>query len=450
MLGRNDPCPCGSGNKYKKCCMAADQKSDAATASANELPDYVNGRQVEQLMESAPKWMPEETGRFFDSVIDDPEVRQGLARFGEANPEELSGLLVGVQECMLAELARCGLAQRFGHRLSREQLAYVQELALQPLRLWEVQSVSVGKFIGLVPLNSPRGDLIEVAEISASTQVLHFDVLAARVVYDAAKPTVSSIFRADRKEAKQLLAQFRSTSKSESALREAALALEREFLRQFLRKVAIPPEIRIVDGASRAPLELVTDRFTVLDPKVIRRTLFGIKDIEPMNDFQTEWNRVQTTNTGVIRSLAKLTLDGDVLILESRSRPAAADNRKWLKAHVGDLIRFRSRKIVDMTQELGKTGVAGSGSEAGPLPMTPEVIDAVYRSTYREWPDTPISVLDNKSPRQCARSAKGRETVLDWVRECQLNETRMAKFQKRDPVDLSWLLTTVGIDSADL
>ncbi|EMM6942909.1 SEC-C domain-containing protein [Morganella morganii] len=21
MTGRNDPCPCGSGNKFKKCCL---------------------------------------------------------------------------------------------------------------------------------------------------------------------------------------------------------------------------------------------------------------------------------------------------------------------------------------------------------------------------------------------------------------------------------------------
>ena len=24
MAGRNDPCPCGSGRKYKRCCMADD------------------------------------------------------------------------------------------------------------------------------------------------------------------------------------------------------------------------------------------------------------------------------------------------------------------------------------------------------------------------------------------------------------------------------------------
>jgi hypothetical protein len=31
--GRNDPCPCGSGKKYKKCCLAV-AEADAATARA--------------------------------------------------------------------------------------------------------------------------------------------------------------------------------------------------------------------------------------------------------------------------------------------------------------------------------------------------------------------------------------------------------------------------------
>jgi tetratricopeptide (TPR) repeat protein len=26
--GRNDPCPCGSGNKYKKCCLARDEAAE--------------------------------------------------------------------------------------------------------------------------------------------------------------------------------------------------------------------------------------------------------------------------------------------------------------------------------------------------------------------------------------------------------------------------------------
>lgn len=29
--GRNDPCPCGSGQKYKRCCLQKDQAADSAT-----------------------------------------------------------------------------------------------------------------------------------------------------------------------------------------------------------------------------------------------------------------------------------------------------------------------------------------------------------------------------------------------------------------------------------
>jgi tetratricopeptide (TPR) repeat protein len=32
--GRNDPCPCGSGKKYKRCCLANDEEAERALAPA--------------------------------------------------------------------------------------------------------------------------------------------------------------------------------------------------------------------------------------------------------------------------------------------------------------------------------------------------------------------------------------------------------------------------------
>ena len=32
-IGRNDPCPCGSGKKYKKCCMLKDMKGQERNSS---------------------------------------------------------------------------------------------------------------------------------------------------------------------------------------------------------------------------------------------------------------------------------------------------------------------------------------------------------------------------------------------------------------------------------
>ena len=40
-MGRNDPCPCGSGKKYKKCCLTKDQKSDQEAVSTGSMNPVV-------------------------------------------------------------------------------------------------------------------------------------------------------------------------------------------------------------------------------------------------------------------------------------------------------------------------------------------------------------------------------------------------------------------------
>jgi hypothetical protein len=37
-IGRNDPCPCGSGKKYKKCHMAVDQNAAPIVRQAKSSP----------------------------------------------------------------------------------------------------------------------------------------------------------------------------------------------------------------------------------------------------------------------------------------------------------------------------------------------------------------------------------------------------------------------------
>jgi tetratricopeptide (TPR) repeat protein len=45
--GRNDPCPCGSGKKYKQCCLARDEAAAAATRAAQAAA--VPARRAEPL-----------------------------------------------------------------------------------------------------------------------------------------------------------------------------------------------------------------------------------------------------------------------------------------------------------------------------------------------------------------------------------------------------------------
>ena len=49
--GRNDPCPCGSGKKYKRCCLDRDQAATRATPAA---------KQTEREASAANRWTRDE------------------------------------------------------------------------------------------------------------------------------------------------------------------------------------------------------------------------------------------------------------------------------------------------------------------------------------------------------------------------------------------------------
>ena len=44
-IGRNEPCPCGSGKKYKHCCLST------AVATSNELKEFLSSQEFGSLAE---------------------------------------------------------------------------------------------------------------------------------------------------------------------------------------------------------------------------------------------------------------------------------------------------------------------------------------------------------------------------------------------------------------
>jgi len=85
------------------------------------------------------------------------------------------------------------------------------------------------------------------------------------------------------------------------------------------------------------------------------------------------------------------------------------------------------------------------GRDKGPPTDTidPEIAAELIRNTldqhYRQCLDEPIPALENKTPRQCARSKKGRPKVIEWLKHLENNELRRAASQEQDPYDSSWM-----------
>ena len=45
-IGRNDPCPCGSGKKYKKCCFRTNRIKQQTVKSTAKLSDFIEPKQI--------------------------------------------------------------------------------------------------------------------------------------------------------------------------------------------------------------------------------------------------------------------------------------------------------------------------------------------------------------------------------------------------------------------
>lgn len=50
-IGRNDPCPCGSGLKYKKCCFGKPPKPKFKAKIIKSGPDYTLPPLLKQIQE---------------------------------------------------------------------------------------------------------------------------------------------------------------------------------------------------------------------------------------------------------------------------------------------------------------------------------------------------------------------------------------------------------------
>lgn len=54
-VGRNDPCPCGSGLKYKKCCLKEEKEGITELSEENEIPEDLQEQSEREEQEAEPQ-----------------------------------------------------------------------------------------------------------------------------------------------------------------------------------------------------------------------------------------------------------------------------------------------------------------------------------------------------------------------------------------------------------
>lgn len=427
-VSRNAPCPCGSGLKYKKCHLPADERARMTGDPA--LLHELDRRVVGEIRRYALRRFGQRWLRAAADDFNDPDVSAALAVAWAVYGIAVEGRPVAEH-----------FARERRSSLSPAELAWLESQRQAWLSVWEITAVEPGRSVALRDLLSGEERL--VLERSASRTLVARDAILGRVVDHGEISVLCGLYGRSLSppEAAEVVRRARSKLRKKTAipperLRDEAIgrfligAWEDEVGASDLRRLA-GPKLANTDGDE---LLLTIDHFAfaAADRAAVAFRLAAIDGVEPPDpgDPEPAYTFLRGGGEGTIVGTAYLTRRG--LDLETNSLARADALRAKLEAACGALIRHVLREHSDPAALL-RQATGGGGKPPGPAPAgAEELLRQVKARHYAAWVDEPIPALGGKTPRQAAKSKRGREQLEVLLREMENHEARLPEAERFD------------------
>ena len=445
-IGRNEPCPCGSGKKYKRCHLGADI-SQSTGAALHQL----DGRLAEAMARYARARFGEEWLRF-ERDFADAEAASQLSLHWALYHLRLRGRRV--VDYFLAER---------GDRLTSVEREWLEAQARAWLSIWEVQDAEPGVSLELEDLLT--GERRHVREASGSRTLVRRTAVLARVVDHGGLSLICGSHPQPLPplEAAQVARVFRDRLRRRRAplvdrLREERLGRDliahwEEAFAALVERSRIPPRLANSDGDE---LVFVTDRFD-FDPASraqIEARLAAIEMVVPPDDgardreyvFHREGPARRPGWQDLVVGHAQV---GDrALTVETNSLRRAHELRTRVEAALGDLVAHRRRGRRDAQRMIARAwgrapaGDTGARDELADSPEAQQVLREMKERHYVDWANQPLPALGGRTARQAVRTARGRERVDALLKDI---EHREAALPAAERFEVSTLRRSLGL-----
>jgi hypothetical protein len=418
--GRNDPCHCGSGKKYKKCHLGDDRSREQRESTLAELHRMDRALVLEMCQFALQRFEDEWSSH--RKVFADPMESGPLAAPCSVHQFEVRGR--AVRDWFLEERS-ADLTP-----LEREWLSAQEETWLS---IWEVVDVRVGENLTLE--DRLTGEVRLVQEKFGSTTLVKRDTILGRVTAFQGWALLCGVHPRPLPPANaaEVVRRVRARLRRKQAVPAGRLQDEKvgvylirrweEAVAEFDRRRAVPPDLRNTDGD---PLLLTVDHFELdsADRRDVEARLSTLPDVEPSEVDGDESVRVfmrpgddvtESTLIGVAR------LSHERMRIESNSTKRADRLRKRIEDVCGDLIRHSAR---DHVNPLHPTSRAAGKAERAQGPEFRQLELGFKEQHYADWPDHPLPALEGRTPRAAVRTKKGRDEVDLLLKEMEHLEER--------------------------
>jgi hypothetical protein len=456
--GRNDPCPCGSGKKYKKCCGAHESFAPIIPESERTGTPYDDYMEVMSLLGLFGQKILrfEEDGRELKKAVSDFEKR-----FRPGEPEGLTNSLYmswmhfdlrfGPNRETIAERS---LADPLTAHLVEPGPTLLRRMAESYLTFYEVIKAEDDDAVLRELGTDQRWTVLHVRKLT-ETEAVPGEIWYTRLVgpaEEALSYTTPFVFdpgskaqfeRAVRIQERDFSAGPRADlfprERHFAESQKEAVLFWAEFIFRGLTAdmsdLSEPPGMIEIDDlpAGSLPFLVNTDReevvfaemkFRVKDEAALRKRLAALKSFEydAENDSWT-WlkvgDRKDPEDARTIRGTFQVK-DG-FLVAETNSRERAARLKAKLKNLLGSLIAYDGTRWRDQNDlpELSEEEKEASRRESQELNSRPEIREALQKHQehyyFKKWPHEKIPALGGIMPIEAAKTETGRRKLKDLI-----------------------------------
>ncbi len=456
-VGRNDPCPCGSGKKYKKCCG-----KEANEPVAEEGQDGGVGKAVLWLTSRHAKAIRTSIANMLNEDLDDEEQTQ----LQELDEHDWQGVQINAMEWLLAEgsIAVKGAQRNVaelllgpgGPAFTPGQRAWIEQLRRQPLRLYDITEVLPGVGMRLCDALDTEAAPVMVLEKSGSAYAQVGNLIGVRIMeLDGHHEISGSAYPFSRLMNASLLAELRAVVEDaavqgEKLSHRLSAIIRHCWIAQYARPLPLPT---LIDSHSGDPMLLITDHYRVNNWDDLAAALKTQSDIE--GERASGWARLFACADGQTRQSVSINLgkSEDRIELFYKTQNYADRGRPWFEALAGKSVEFAGRVLSDPRSAMKNPPTGKPASSAATIPNLPpevlaEAIEQALRRSYANWSDEPIQALGGKTPRQAIATATGRERVRGLLRSYEAGEKDQAARQGRREISYAFLWEALGLDRA--
>lgn len=461
--GRNDPCPCGSGKKYKHCCLAA--SVDAAEAPA-ELAWRRIRRANEGLVGKMLQFAADTYGEFaFDDAWDD--FMLGILEEDSATSQHRSAFLPWMlhhwapdpQETSVSDESLHGVQptraymEKKGKSLDPVTRRYLEACLVAPFSFYEIAACDAG--LGFRARDLITGDVQDVLERSGSQTLQKGDVLFASLVHCDGIVMMEGVCPAIIPPIHKLpILELRKQITANGDLSSATLLLEwdvelRALYLDVMDLILNPPmpQLRNTDGDELSPQRLIFDIDSPQEAFDALKHLSLEADEESLlagaeRDAEGhllrvsfQWlkrgNRVHKgwSNT----SLGMIEINHRRLTVDVNSQKRATKFKRIAKKALQERARYRVTEIESWESALAGATESdhANGAHAvdeDDLAANPAIraqLTEMMSQHYDRWLEEKIPALRGKTPLQAVADTDTREMVEALVSQIERDGLRM-------------------------